>query len=141
MDNISQPQIQSARQTHKEVSIARIITLGLFGFLFGVLFNFILNIQMPWYVLPPVLAVVLGALGYIWKVRVYDPLSMEDLTPFEWAIWLPVSIAISPFVSGTIAYYIYKHKNKYPLKWRRINIILLIGLLVDGFIWFLFLKS
>jgi len=141
MENISQPQMQSVRQSHKEVSIARIITLGLFGFLFGILFNFILSVQMPWFVLPLILAVVLGVLGYVWKVRVYDALSMEDLTPFEWAIWLPVSIAISPFVSGTIAYYIYKRNNKYPLKWKRINIILLIGLLVDGLIWYFFLQS
>lgn len=141
MDNISQPQMQSVRQSHKEVSIARIITLGIFGFLFGILFNLILNVQMPWFALPIILAVILGALGYVWKVRVYDALSMEDLTPFEWAIWIPVSIAISPFVSGTIAYYIYKRNNKYPLKWKRINIILLIGLLVDGLIWYFFLQG
>lgn len=130
----------SVRQSHKEVSIARIITLGLFGFLFGVLFNYILDIQISWLVLPLILAVMLGTLGYIWKIKVYDPLSMEDLTSFEWAIWLPVSIAISPFVSGTIAHYIYKRKNKYPLKWRKINIILLIALFADIIILYSFLK-
>ena len=130
MENVIQPQ----PTYKKEVSIAHVIALGVFGFLSGILFYVLLNVQFPWYVLPIVLAFIFGTFGYFWKVRVYEPLSLEDLTPLEWVIWIFASIAISPFVSGTIAYYIYKYHNRYPVKWRRINIILLIGFLVYAII-------
>ncbi len=135
MEYAPQPVIQSVQSSYKKTSIGRVVTLGIIGFLLGILVFSLINVQIPWLVASLGVAIVFGVLGYMWKVRVYSPLSMESLTTTEWMIWLIVSVVLTPFVSGTVAYYMYKHNNRYPVKWKRINIILLIGLVLNIFIW------
>ena len=62
----------------------------------------------------------------------------QGLTLFEFVIWLGVSVAFTPLLTGTIAYYLYRWRDRSPRKWKQINLVLLLGLLIDGVLFLLF---
>lgn len=131
----------TTRSSHKEISVARITTLIIFGLLFGVLFNILLSVSLSFYILPLTFALALGITGYIWKVSVYEPLSLEGFGAMEWILWLALSVIITPFVTGTIGYYMYKSGNRYPMKWKHLNIALIAGLIIDFALYYTFLRE
>lgn len=123
---------------YKKVSISRVVLLGVLGALVGVLLSVLLDRSIHFYILPAAFAIGFGLLGYLWKRTDHPPQSFEGLTIREWIVWTIVSIIFTPVISGTVAYYMYKHHNKYPGKWRNVNIALLIAVIAEGVLYLMF---